>query len=506
MKKRLCLVLAMAMTLSLGVYAQASDYNEEQNASFSDIVLPDPDKEYKERIVIGTESQNESLNPMLKGAIPQYMLFKCTHDRLIEYDPATGEFVPSLAVEWEQVDELTYRFKLRDDVSFHDGTTFDAYDVQATFDNNITSGIAGYYDHCNVVDDYTVEVCTKAPYVDWLFNLSTPSASICSAEAIAEDVESATTGTGRWIVKEWVQGDSIYLTRNDNYWGTLPATKELVFRFYAEASPRLIALENGEIDVCIAISATDVEYAKQNNNIVVDEYDSTEIVYSFVNSELDKWKDDNFKKAVAYGIDRDAILQAYNGIPAWTYFGWNQDGYIDEFEENYTYDPEKAKEFLSKTEYNSFTFTTTAAYQTLATIVQGMLGQIGITVDIEILDPAGQGSRCVYDGDFDFSLSTIGLADSSSDIFRVTGRNFAFCNLHDEDSPFYTLQEQSNAEFDHDKRMELLKEWQTFVHENNLYYPYFYKKAVYAYTKGAENTGKRANGHFDFSMLQIPLE
>lgn len=472
------------------------------------VVAADSSKTYKENITIGIDAQITTLDPTQKNNVIQNVLYNLTHDTLINYNEETGKYEPGLALSWEWVDDVTLRLKLREGVKFNDGSDFNAYDVEATLGRSVIGLVKNSYDHCNIIDDYTVETVLQAPNVDWIFVLSHNASAICSAEAIATDPDNANVGTGPWKVVNFVSGDSVEMEQNENYWGELCATKKLTLRYYGEASARLIALENGEIDVMTSISIADLPNAQANENIVVENFVSSNLVYFCFNMESEVGKDENLRKAVAYAIDRDAIVAALGGgRPAYTMWGWNSLGFTEEFEENYTYDPEKAREYADKAEHKEFSLVNSAAYATEASVLQESLRAVGITMNIEMMDSAGISNATSWGGNHEAVIYSMATNPSGSDMFRLIAYGTAGnrANIQDQNSLLYTLQAQSNAEFDETKRIELLKELQAYMHDNCIFYGLEYTNANMAYTKGLENPGLRVNKNYDFSMVQLPL-
>lgn len=522
MKRLLALLLALLMLVSMtacGEKEEAAAPATEQTATdepkeistelqVAETVKASDEVQYKEHIIIGIDAQITTLDPTQKNNVIQNCLFSSTHDTLISYNNETGEYEPGLALEWEWLDDVTLQLKLREGVKFHDGTDFNAYDVQASLDRHTAGLVTNTYDHCEIVDDYTVNTVLQAPNVDWVFVLSHNSSAICSAEAIEADPDTAYVGTGPWKVVNFVSGDSVEMERFDDYWGDLPGTKKLTYRYYGEASARLIALENGEIDLMYSVGQTDLEYAKANENIVVEEFTSSNLFWFAFNLEKEIGQDENLRKAVAYAIDRNAMIAASNGgEPAYTMWGWNSLGYTTEFEEDYSYNPELAKEYADKATHKEFTLPVSGATETLAAVLQENLRAVGITMNIESMDSAGINTATMWGANHDAALYSMATNASGSDMFRLIsyGTTGNRANLHDETHAMYTLQAASNAEFDEAKRIELLEQLQAVMHDECIYYGLIYGRGNVAYVKGLENPGVLVNKNYDHSMIQLPL-
>ncbi len=173
---------------------------------------------------------------------------------------------PSLAESWEPSEDLTaWTFKLRQGVKFHDGTDFNADAVIFQFDRMRKPDFE-YYSATDAgrgaaafrfitgwekVDDYTVTIRTAQPYawVPWdVASIYIPSPA--KVKEVGNDAyNQSATGTGPFIMTEYVDGEVMELTRNDDYWGgNVPKLDKIVLYPQAEAASRFAALTSGEVD------------------------------------------------------------------------------------------------------------------------------------------------------------------------------------------------------------------------------------------------------------------
>ena len=151
-----------------------------------------------------------------------------------------GEIVPCLAERWEQIDDCTTRFYLRDDVTFHNGEKLTAddvvYTIQRATEMPSSAAIFSAFDGENTkaVDDLTVDVVTKEPFAAVLNYLASTRGGIVCKKAVEEMGDDAfgraPVGTGPFMFDNWVTGTSITLKRNDNYWGDKPAYSTLTLK------------------------------------------------------------------------------------------------------------------------------------------------------------------------------------------------------------------------------------------------------------------------------------
>jgi peptide/nickel transport system substrate-binding protein len=153
------------------------------------------------------------------------VLYSNVFEGLTRFD-GDGAVVPGLAKSWDiSTDGMVYTFKLNSGVSFHDGTAMDAEDVKFSLDRarsedskNAQKGLFSGITDVTVVDPATVKVTLDQPNGSFLFNMAWGDAVIVAPESIA-DIASNPVGTGAFAFSDWVQGDRLELTRNENYWG-----------------------------------------------------------------------------------------------------------------------------------------------------------------------------------------------------------------------------------------------------------------------------------------------
>lgn len=281
------------------------------------------------------------------------------YESLTHVSPVDGKIEPLLALSWEQVDDLTWEFKLRPDVKFHDGSPFNA-EVAAANVNRSQPGamIDGKEIAClnqtqfpeavkaEAVDDLTLRVTT--PKVDPILPLRLSFADMGNL-ATQQTAEKTTNpvGTGPYQFVERVQGQHVKLTRFDGYWREIPEVKDVTYVYRAEASVRAGMIQTGEAQLATAISAQD---ATDDGRTVT--YKDNRIVIARPNSFKEPFKDARVRQAVSHAIDRDTIVTALMGIggnPWYQMLGPQVNGYIPGFDEAdaLRYDPEKAKELIA---------------------------------------------------------------------------------------------------------------------------------------------------------------
>lgn len=248
------------------------------------------DKDGGNRIVYGLTLNPSGFDPHIHISNELGIPFYSVYDTLIYRHPQTMDFVPGLAERWEMApDGLSWTFALRRDVTFHDGTSFNAQAVAANLDRitnpELASGKAlallGPYTGYTVVDDFTITLHLSEPYAPLLDGLSQVYLGMASPAALREYSKNTyqwhQVGTGPYRLEEIVPGDRIILRRNPEYaWGPVfyaEATDQSVdtveFRFYTDPATRSLALESDAVQMIGELLPTDVELLLGNTQLRV---------------------------------------------------------------------------------------------------------------------------------------------------------------------------------------------------------------------------------------------
>lgn len=354
---------------------------------------------YKDTLVWAQGADITSLDPHQGKETTAVQVTKHIFDTLTVVNPATGELEPSLAESWEQTSDISYVFKIRQGVKFHDGTELTAEDVKFSLDRAIASAAVSYIvdfiDAVAVIDPYTVEITLDAPYAPALRNLSVPFSAIIPKAAVEQDEEAFKLhpiGSGPYKFGEWKQGDSARLEAFDGYWGTPAATKNLVMRVIPEAAQRTIALETGEVDLAYDILPNDMARVDENPDLTLFEAPSLTCYYISMNMNKAPFDNEKVRQAINYAIDRQLIIdtiacgagQPADAIIEPLVFGYSSPG-------QYEYNPEKAKELLAEAGYPDGFTTSIWVNDNQARIevcqaIQAMLQDIGITCSVEVME------------------------------------------------------------------------------------------------------------------------
>lgn len=359
----------------------------------------------RDSVVIAQGDDALTLDPAKHSAIVTNNVLKHIYESLVYVD-AEGKHQPSLAVSWENIDDLTWQFKLREGVKFHDGSEFDAEAVKFSFDRTLnpdtkspTRSTLAFIDHVDVVDKYTVNLVTKAPYPLTLDSIVDFGGMILPPNYVKENGEeilaTKPVGTGPYKLVEFVKDDHITLQANPDYWGGEPKIKTVTFRPVPEASTRVAGLKSGEFDLIVNLPPEEIAGLQEGADTKVEIVPSGYVAAGWLSTLREgPLQDKRVRQALNYAVDSQAIIDtvflgnaqrvAVTGVPGM--FGY------DSALKPYPYDPEKAKQLLAEAGYpNGFTLNVgslngiTVKDKEAADAVAGYLEQVGITVNREVI-------------------------------------------------------------------------------------------------------------------------
>ncbi|UWQ53608.1 ABC transporter substrate-binding protein [Leisingera caerulea] len=269
-----------------------------------------------------------------------------------------GSVVPGLAESWEiSGDGTVYTFRLREGVTFHDGSAMDAEDVKFSLDRaraedstNAQKALFEGITAVEAVDPQTVRITLEAPNGSLLFNLAWGDAVIVAPESV-EDIKTNPVGTGAFTFQEWVQGDRITLARNPDYWGEQPALSSATFKFISDPTAAFAAMMAEDIDAFDNFPAPEnlpQFEADPRFQVLVGSTEGETILST--NNKQPPFDDIRVRQALAHAIDRQAIIDGAMfgyGTPIGTHFAPHHPAYKD-LTGMSAYDPEQAKALLAE--------------------------------------------------------------------------------------------------------------------------------------------------------------
>ena len=409
----------LAGVITLGLFAGCSKDASQSSTSGGS----------KDSIVIATMSETPSLSPYDHNATAGVYMNLLTYSTLFRTDVEMNP-QPNLVESYENTSETEWVFKLKQGVKFHNGDEMKAEDVAASIEHGKTCPEINLFNRCvetiEAVDDYTFKITTPGPSAILLNHLCHHGNAIVPKKLIDEghDFNEDPVGSGPYKLVEWKRGDSLTFEAFDDYFLGAPKIKNMTWKIIPEGSSRTIALEAGEIDMIIEVEAMDGDRLKENSDLTVIDYNSTNVTWLMLNNEVPGLDNQDVRHAINSAIDKESVVTvAYNGMatPAVSQMPMNFEGATEENAD--TYDVEKAKEWLEKSGVDpaSVKFSIICSDDTkkrAGEVVQANLKEIGINCEIESMDLATYLSATA-EGDFTASIGGYSSSDLLSYVVGV---------------------------------------------------------------------------------------
>jgi peptide/nickel transport system substrate-binding protein len=320
------------------------------------------------QLVVATWDEPISLDPAntaAAGLSPIRLMF----DTLV-VQGGDSTFVPGVAESWTISDGgRAYTFKLKGNITFHDGTPLDAHAVKFSLDRatsaqakaNFTISLAGVYQATEVRDDLTARIVLSQPYAAFLDALTEGYHAIVSPTAVAKygrDFDQRPVGSGPYRLREWAAKSHVTLERNGSYaWGSSlfkhrgpPYPDQVTFRLVPEGSTRLAALETGEVHVAEEIPPEEVERLSKHPHVRmlsrVVPGTSAQLMINTTRPPLD---DGRVRQALMYAINQEELCKVlFRGAltPARTALAPGTLGFDGSLAAAYRFDVDRARALL----------------------------------------------------------------------------------------------------------------------------------------------------------------
>lgn len=382
------------------------------------------------------------------------------YEGLTHYDKNL-QIEPGLATSWENIAPDKWRFELRDDVTFHNGNPFDAQDVVFSWKRTLTEGsdMKGYgakIEAIDVIDPHTIEITTPTPnpilprelvylYImdkEWSEeNGATEATSPQAADSTSTYAAQNANGTGPFILVERQPDVRSRMERFDDYWGDIPTNvTEVEFTPIGQDSTRVAALLSGEVDLAYPVPVQDWERLESAEGVSpmtgaeartiflgMDQW-RDELLYSSVKGE-NPLKDPKVRGAMAHAINLEAIdekIMRGEAAPTGLLMAPQVNGFNEELNEPYAYDPEKSRQLLEEAGYpDGFELGMDCPnnrYVNDAQICQAvvsLLARVGIEVELNAMPKSKYFSKVSPQNGNDTSFYMLGWTPSTMDAHNV---------------------------------------------------------------------------------------
>lgn len=402
-----------------------------------------------------------------------------------ETDPSDWVIDGDLAQSWEQLDNVTYIFKLHPGIKFHDvppvnGRDFTADDVKYNYQRMATNDpkyrMRSQFekiDRLEAVDNRTLKIVTKEPYAPMTFNLAYPWANMFAREVVEEGtIETKLVGTGPWVLKKWAKDVGLSYERNPNYFKKDPWTGaklpyadkvELINMF--DISTQIAAMRAGQIAALGGGKERRQDLLKTNPNLVESpEVVSISIMNVMMNTAQKPFDDIRVRQAVLWATERSEywLAAALEGVPSGPMSTATKPWRLPAEELPKIPDLAKAKALLAEAGYAAGLEVTSSATQPynspqFTEVTKAQLAKIGIKVNIQMLDNATWLSK-VYRGQ-DYQTSSYHdylFDDPDQGLYSYYHSKGSANHTNIKDAQLDSLLEAQRVEMDYQKRRDLV--------------------------------------------------
>ena len=464
MKKKLALLLALVMVATSFITACGNDADDNH-------------------LVVVVPGLPVSMDPHASNDMFTSYFVHQIYDTLVRLDPEDPSNVePALAVEWHMPDMQTLSMTLREGVYFHNGEPLTASDVRFSLLRTLNSPhvgfIVGMIEDVVVHDDLNFDILLTQPFAPMINHLGHFGTSILHEQTVVDagdDYHNNPVGTGAFQFESIVLGDSIELSRFDDFWGPAPAFESVTWRAMPEATNRLIEVESGNAHLGIIIDASDIDRVMDSDDIELHRRTSLQAIYLGMHVEKEPFDNVLVRQAINYALDIEEISRAVywgSGTPATSAITSIVWGYYPQ--EPFPYDLDRARALMAEAGLEGG-FSTYLWYNTedqqladMATLIQSQLREIDIDVTVESMDWATYLDRTSAGENEMFLLSWFTVTGDADyglfDTFHVSGLgsgNRTFWSSPEVDA----LLEEGRETLDAGRRAEIYREVQQLVHE-----------------------------------------
>lgn len=433
---------------------------------------------------------------------------KQVYETLIEFDEDSFELKPGLALDWTpDEDGLRYVFNLREDVTFHDGTPFNADAVKTNFerwadpdhefgfrDEGYTYSVYGslfgmgedhVIDEVNVISDHEVEFILNQPLGAFLQNIGASYFAMISPAALEEhgsNIDENPVGTGPFKFVSWQRDSEIRLEKNEDYWEEgLPYLDGVTFTIIPDNTTRMSSLLSNDIDLMDGLSPDDIAQVEGTEGFSVFDRPPNNFGYLGFNTEVEPFDNPLVRQAFNHIINKDDMISAVYGGQATHAKNPVPEDYLghNDAVEEYEYNAERAQELLDEAglsdgfEFDLWTMPVARPYmpnpRRAAELIQAELSEFNIEATIVekewavYLEEIELGYHDVFmlgwsgvNGDPDYFLGTLLHTDG------IPGSNQTFYSNEEVD----TLLDEAKRTVDPDERAALYEEAQLIIHDD----------------------------------------
>ncbi len=384
----------LLLTIAILVIGCSAETDTNKNPSHSDKGTPQQGGE----VTVAYITDATNYDPILSSSADDNPILWPIYDTLISFTSEL-EPAPGLAESWEFLDDTTLELQLREGVTFHDGTAFDAEAVKFNIERSISeeSQVSDLdsVEKAEVVDEKTVKIHLKQEDSSLLLALSDRAGMIVSPTAVKKsekDFSQNPIGAGPFKLVNRVPNGEVVFEAYEDYWQEgQPYVDKLTIKIMADENTRINALKSGEIDLAVHISPGNAQSLENDVNVVLKDALPIRVRAIYLNTSMPPLDNQAVRLAVQHGIDREALIQGVNlgkgevatQVFPKQYWAANKNMEIK-------YDPEKSKKLLKEAGHENVSFTliqfAMAQEIKMAEAIKGQLAEVGIDVKLDSME------------------------------------------------------------------------------------------------------------------------
>lgn len=460
-----------------------------------------------EKMVVALSSDPNDLSPWNVNNGAKAYIYPMFYEFLFNQNPTTGEYIPVIAEGYTVSDDgLYWDVKIREGVYDHNGNAIDAHDVAFSYELQYGGGYMvkmTMFEELEVIDDYTVRFHWNK-VIDGVCEVEWPlcrGAIIDQESYEAGNYATAPVGTGPYKVTEFTAGSGLTMVKNEDYWwdkavgGERPQghnanVDTIEFVVMTESAQHVIALQNGDIDISYGVPNEYLADFTSAEGLTVSKAPNA-MVYCVAHNQTAQFGGDiNFRLATYHALDAQALAEAsgtysYTNCIASPRFAEYHEALskLDDYMDHY--DPELAKEYLAKSNYDGETLVfmsdNSEASKNIATMAQALWQAVGINAEIAVLDGTTLNSR-LNENDWDLTLTSYGggtLIGGWNRILNVGDFADGKSLGHNGDSTLHTMYQETALITN--MSVETMSALHKYVTDNAYMYAYAHQNSVYVY-------------------------
>lgn len=428
MKKR---NIFISLILAAGLLSSCGNANKDVSTKNKEEVTQTADRPLK----LAMFTEIDSLDPFNATAGDTKTVMDQVFDGLFDVDE-DGNLVSDLSESYEVSDDgLTYDFKLKDGVKFHNGKDFSAEDVYYTYD--LLAGLSSgeplsssfsQIESMDLVSDSEIKINLKEKNNSFIYLNTQPI-----VQKDYEDNQTHPVGTGPFEFVSYTPGEGMKLKRFDDYHNKdhIAKFEEVEILRIADRQTLIMVMNNKDIDLALGLTADELEQINETSDI----YSSPQNLVQLLglNNEFEPFSNEKVREAISHAVNKDEIIEtAADGMASKLYSAFSPalKDYYNDLGEQYPYDVDKARELLKEAGYeNGFDLTITVPsdykyHMDTAELIQAQLEQIGIRVTLDPIEFSTWLTKVYKEKDYEASVcGFIGYVDPIRVLDRYLSTN-----------------------------------------------------------------------------------